>query len=92
MNDIIGFHPALLLLLPYFPDYKSHPSISRTPYFGLKFEKNYYISRNGVLVAPSFCVCVYIGCLQMMKGSAKEPRDAINEKIEVTSSPTAYYQ
>jgi len=39
--------------VPYFPDYKSHLNISRTPYFCLKFGENSWISRTGVLVAPS---------------------------------------
>jgi len=31
---------AYMSLLPYFPDYKSHLNISRTPYFCIKFGKN----------------------------------------------------
>jgi len=70
--------------IPYFPDYKSHLNISRTPLFLPKiWVKN--IDKSHLSISRTlFCYFLarrnVLGCVHVMRRSAKERQDAINDK------------
>jgi len=69
----------LLAKLPYFPDYKSHLNISRTPPpFWEKFIDKSHLSISRTLFCYFLARRNVRGCIHVMRRSAKERQDAID--------------
>ena len=70
-------------LIPYFPDYKSHLNISRTPLFLPKIWRKKIIDKSHLSIRRTlFCYFLarryVLGCIHVMRRSAKERQDAID--------------
>ena len=71
-----------LVKLPYFPDYKSHLNISRTTLFLPKIWGKFIDKSNLSISRTLFCYFLarrnVLGCIHVMRRSAKERQDAID--------------
>ena len=68
--------------IPYFPDYKSHLNISRTPLFLPKIWEKFIDKSHLSISRTLFCYFLarrnVLGCMHMMRRLAKERQDAID--------------
>ena len=68
--------------IPYFPDYKLHLNISRTPLFLPKMWEKFIDKSHLSISRTLFCYFLarrnVLGCIHVMRRSAKERQDAID--------------
>ena len=75
-------HNSVVPGVPYFPDYKSHLNMSRTPLFLPKIWEKFIDKSHLSISRTLFCYFLarrnVLGCIHVIRRSAKERQDAID--------------
>ena len=75
-------HNSVVPGVPYFPDYKSHLNMSRTPLFLPKIWEKFIDKSHLSISRTLFCYFLarryVLGCIDVMRRLAKERQDAID--------------